>query len=235
MEAGRVYFLALWRNPVVSLLLYGSLVAHVALAFLGALPAPHAAHALWEARSWRSDSRSAAARHPHRRHADRVAGLRRRGRVLRVALSLWALAPDLGSRQVLIVGLAWVHAMIGVHSIVKLRAWYPRAAPWLLGVVVLVPVLGILGFVNGGRQPPPLARDPARAGADALARTRAAHAAGGRDARAGPRPRFVGYTTLLGAVLVARGVRQRAPAPARPHPRDLSERPSRHLPSGSRC
>src|SRR2546427_10523723 len=80
----------------------------------------------------------------------------------RVALTLWALAPDLGSRQVLIVSLAWVHAMIGLHSIVKLRAWYPRAAPWLLGVVVLVPVLAILGFVNGGRPgaPPPPA--PAR-------------------------------------------------------------------------
>src|SRR5207249_12273523 len=58
-------------------------------------------------------------------------------------------------------GLAWVHAMIGLHSIVKLRAWYPRAAPWLLGVVVLVPTLAILGFVNGGRQAAALARDPA--------------------------------------------------------------------------
>ena len=65
----------------------------------------------------------------------------------RVALSLWALAPDLGSRQVLIVGLAWVHAMIGLHSIVKLRVWYPRAAPWLLGIVVVVPVLAILGIL----------------------------------------------------------------------------------------
>src|SRR5207302_6299413 len=33
MEAGRVYFLALWRNPLLSLLLYGSLVTHVVLAF----------------------------------------------------------------------------------------------------------------------------------------------------------------------------------------------------------
>src|SRR5262249_39743866 len=33
MESGRVYFLALWRNPVGSLVLYSAWTAHVALAF----------------------------------------------------------------------------------------------------------------------------------------------------------------------------------------------------------
>ena len=33
MDAGRVYFLAVWRNPLGSLLLYTAWVTHVALAF----------------------------------------------------------------------------------------------------------------------------------------------------------------------------------------------------------
>jgi adenylate cyclase len=97
--------------------------------------------------------------------------------------------------------------MIGLHSIVKLRAWYPRAAPWLLGVVVLVPVLAILGFVNGGRQAAALARDPA-VRAQMLWHGRAPLTPAETAMLVRVRERgFVGYTTLLGAVLVARGVR----------------------------
>jgi len=208
MEAGRVYFLALWRNPLVSLLLYASLITHVVLAFW----------TLYERRTLRMPAWEAAqlvlglAIPPLL--VTHIVGTRIAWQVYgvedaysRVALSLWALAPDLGSRQVLIVGLAWVHATIGLHSIVKLRAWYPRAAPWLLGVVVLVPVLAILGFVNGGRQAAALARDPAvRAqmlwhGRAPLTPAEAATLVRARDRG------FVGYTTLLGAVLLARGVR----------------------------
>jgi len=208
MEAGRVYFLALWRNPVVSLLLYASLVTHVALAFWALYQRRTLRMPLWEAAQLALGLAIPPLLVTHivgTRIAWQVYGVE--DAYSRVALSLWALAPDLGSRQVLIVGLAWVHAMIGLHSIVKLRAWYPRAAPWLLGVVVLVPTLAILGFVNGGRQAAALARDPAvRAqmlwhGRPPLTPAEAATLVGARDRG------FVGYTTLLGAVLVARGVR----------------------------
>src|SRR5438093_583209 len=162
MEAGRVYFLALWRNPVVSLLLYASLVTHVALAFWALYQRRTLRMPLWEAAQLALGLAIPPLLVTHivgTRIAWQVYGVE--DAYSRVALSLWALAPDLGSRQVLIVGLAWVHAMIGLHSIVKLRAWYPRAAPWLLGVVVLVPTLAILGFVNGARQTAALASDPA--------------------------------------------------------------------------
>jgi len=208
MEAGRVYFLALWRNPLLSLLLYGSLVTHVMLAFWALYQRRTLRMPLWEAAQLALGLAIPPLLVTHivgTRIAWQVYGVE--DAYSRVALSLWALAPDLGSRQVLIVGLAWVHAMIGLHSIVKLRAWYPRAAPWLLGVVVLVPVLAILGFVNGGRQAAALARDPA-VRAQMLWHGRApltpAEAATLVRVREGG---FVGYTTLLGAVLVARGVR----------------------------
>jgi len=208
MEAGRVYFLALWRNPLVSLLLYGSLVTHVALAFWALYQRRTLRMPLWEAAQLALGLAIPPLLVTHivgTRIAWQIYGVE--DAYSRVALSLWALAPDLGSRQVLIVGLAWVHAMIGLHSIVKLRAWYPRAAPWLLGVVVLVPVLAILGFVNGGRQAAALARDPA-VRAQMLWHGRAPLTPAEAATLVGVRERgFVGYTTLLGAVLAARGVR----------------------------
>src|SRR6266403_3425531 len=208
MEAGRVYFLALWRNPLVSLLLYASLVTHVALAFWALYQRRTLRMPLWEAAQLALGLAIPPLLVTHivgTRIAWQIYGVE--DAYSRVALTLWALAPDLGRRQIVIVALAWVHAMIGLHSVVKLRAWYPRAAPWLLGVVVLVPVLAILGFVNGGRQAAALARDPA-VRAQMLWHGRApltpAEAATLVRVREGG---FVGYTTLLGAVLVARGVR----------------------------
>src|SRR5947208_14984952 len=162
MEAGRVYFLALWRNPLLLLLLYGSLVTHVVLAFWALYQRRPLRMPLWEAAQLAPGLAIPPLLVTHivgTRIAWQVYGVE--DAYSRVALSLWALAPDLGSRQVLIVGLAWVHAMIGLHSIVKLRAWSPRAAPWLLGVVVLVPTLAILGFVNRGPQAPAAAPPPA--------------------------------------------------------------------------
>ena len=208
MEAGRVYFLALWRNPLISLLLYGSLITHVVLAFWALYERRTLRMPLWEAAQLALGLAIPPLLVTHivgTRIAWQVYGVE--DAYSRVALTLWALAPDLGSRQVLIVSLAWVHAMIGLHSIVKLRAWYPRAAPWLLGVVVLVPVLAILGFVNGGRQAAALARDPA-VRAQMLWHGRAPLTPAEAATLVRVRERgFVGYTALLGAVLVARGVR----------------------------
>ena len=208
MEAGRVYFLALWRNPLGSLVLYVSLVSHVALAFWALYQRRTLRMPLWEAAQLALGLAIPPLLVSH------IVGTRITWQVYgvedaysRVALALWALAPELGLRQILVVVLAWVHVMIGLHSIVKLRAWYPRAAPWLLGAVVLFPALSILGFVSGGRQAAALARDPA-VRAQMLWHGRAPLAPSETAALDRARATgLFGYTTLLGAVLVARGVR----------------------------
>src|SRR6059036_3161637 len=211
MEAGRTYFLALWRNPIGSLLLYSAWTAHVALAFWAVYQRRTLRMPLWEAAQLVLGLAIPPLLVSHivgTRIAWQAYGVE--DAYSRVALALWALAPDLGRRQIVIVALAWVHAMIGLHSVVKLRAWYPRAAPWLLGVVVLLPVLAVLGFVNGGRQAAVLAGDPA---------VRAQMLWHGRAPLAPPevaaldRARatgLYGYASLLGAVLIARGVRRLA-------------------------
>jgi adenylate cyclase len=208
MESGRVYFLALWRNPIGSLVLYSAWTSHVALAFWALYQRRTLRMPFWEATQLGLGLAIPPLLVSH------IVGTRLTWQVYgvedaysRVALVLWALSPEAGRRQMLIIVIAWVHAMIGLHSIVKLRAWYPRAAAWLLGGVVLIPVLAILGFVSGGRQAATLARDPA---------IRAQMLWHGRAPLTPPETAALervrntglyGYTSVLCAVLVARGVR----------------------------
>jgi len=208
MEAGRWWFLAVWRNPVGSLLLYGSLVTHVALAFW----------ALWQRRTLRMPAWEAlqlglglvvppllVSHIVGTRVAWQLFGVE--DAYSRVVLVLWALAPEAGYRQLLLVAVAWLHVMIGLHSIAKLRPWYERAAPWLLAGAVLVPVLGVLGFVSGGRQAAALARYPS-VRAEMLWHGRVPLTPGETATLEGIRARaLTTYGTLLGAVLVARAGR----------------------------
>jgi adenylate cyclase len=78
----------------------------------------------------------------------------------RIVLVLWMLAPELGARQALTLVLAWLHACIGVHYWLRFRPWYPRAAPWLFAVALLLPTSALLGFVAAGREVSALARTP---------------------------------------------------------------------------
>ena len=208
MEAGRYWFLGAWRSPLGSLLLYGSLLTHVALAFW----------ALYDRRSLRmplgEGVQLALGLSIPLLLIGHVFGTRIAWELYgvedayaRLALVLWALAPELGRKQVLIVVVVWTHVMIGLHFNVRLRAWYPRAMPWLLAFAILVPVLGVLGFVNGGRQAAALARDPA-VRAEMLWHGRAPLTTAETQRLAGVRDTTLTlYAALLGGVLVARGVR----------------------------
>lgn len=208
MEGGRRWFLGFWRSPPGSLLLYGSLLTHVALGFW----------ALYDRRTLRMPLGEAAqlalglsipplliSHVVATRLAWELHGVE--DAYSRVALVLWALSPELGQRQLLTIAVVWFHAMIGLHANVTLRVWYARAAPWLLALAVLVPVLGALGFVTGGRQAAALARDPEareRLLWHGRAPLTAAESAGLVDLRTGA---LTWYAVLLGAVLLARVVR----------------------------
>src|SRR5687767_920222 len=49
METGRTWFVALWRNPLATLALYGSLATHLALAFYSLYKRQHLRMPRWEA------------------------------------------------------------------------------------------------------------------------------------------------------------------------------------------
>ena len=62
---------------------------------------------------------------------------------------LW---PEHAIRQTLLVLIVWTHACIGVRHWLGMAPWFPRAAPWLLAVAVLIPALALAGFVAAGRE-----------------------------------------------------------------------------------
>ena len=208
MEAGRYWFLGFWRSSIGTVLLYGSLLVHIGLAFRALYERRTLRMPLWEAAQLALGLCVPPLLMGH------VFGTRITWELYgvedaysRLSLSLWALTPELGRKQVLTLAVVWSHAMIGLHANVKLRPWYPRAAPWLLAAALLLPVLALLGFVNAGRQAAALASDPA-VRAELLWRGRApltveetARLRTLRDLT------LTTYSTLLGAVLVARGVR----------------------------
>jgi adenylate cyclase len=47
--------------------------------------------------------------------------------------------------------IAWVHGCIGLYFWLRMKAFYQRAAPFLLAAAVLVPTLAMLGLYQGGR------------------------------------------------------------------------------------
>jgi len=56
--------------------------------------------------------------------------------------------------------IAWVHGCIGLHFWLRMKAFYTRAAPFLLAAAVLVPTLALLGFYQGGRSVIAASQDP---------------------------------------------------------------------------
>ena len=47
--------------------------------------------------------------------------------------------------------IAWIHGCIGLYFWLRMKAFYQRAAPFLLAAAVLVPTLAMLGLYQGGR------------------------------------------------------------------------------------
>jgi adenylate cyclase len=69
--------------------------------------------------------------------------------------------PLRGGLQLMVLVIAWVHAMIGLWFWLRLKPWYQRWQPILYAFALLMPTLAILGFFEGGRQVTAMAEDPA--------------------------------------------------------------------------
>ncbi|WP_112661611.1 adenylate/guanylate cyclase domain-containing protein [Microvirga flavescens] len=199
MEGGRQWFSLLWRNPIGTVLLYGALTLHFALAL----------QALYRRRTLRM---------PFKEAAQLVLGLSLpfllvahvvgtrvefslTGRELGypdVVRNLWLLAPENGVKQAVALVVAWVHGCFGIYFWLRARSWFPQAAPYLFTVALLVPMLGLLGFAEAGKA---IADDPER-----YSYTAGALSSEGllSDIRTILYATFAG---LIGAVFAARGVR----------------------------
>ena len=80
-----------------------------------------------------------------------------------------------------VMTIAWVHGCIGLYFWLRMRAFYKRAAPFLLAAAVLVPTLAMLGFYQGGRMV--IENDSAEWRAENLTPAPVRHAGGGAGAR----------------------------------------------------
>jgi adenylate cyclase len=101
---------------------------------------------------------------------------------------------------------AWTHGCIGLHFWLRMKPFYPRAAPYLLALAVLIPTLALLGIYQAGRTVVAASTDqqwradnlaPRQIGTETQ-QTMLGHIADDL---------LFGYIGLLGCALVARGAR----------------------------
>ncbi len=64
----------------------------------------------------------------------------------------WIVSPINGLQQVALLVVAWIHGAIGVYSWLRARDGSARVMKFFYPFVVLLPILAMLGFVEGGRQ-----------------------------------------------------------------------------------
>jgi adenylate cyclase len=162
MENVLWYIFRIWTNRAAQLLLYSSFLVHYGLAL----------YALWQRRTLRLRASEL---------SQLVLGfaipilLIRHVVVTRISDSffhtdvgyyaylLWVYfvrSSDHGFVQMLVLVVAWGHAMIGLHFWLRVRPWYTRLQPVALVIAVLVPALSLLGAIEAGRQVIALAADP---------------------------------------------------------------------------
>jgi adenylate cyclase len=102
--------------------------------------------------------------------------------------------------------IAWVHGCIGLYFWLRMKAFFKRAAPFLLAAAVLIPTLALLGVYQGGRSVVADSDDPDWR-IDNLSPRQV-----GTPAQQGvlddiTDDMLIGYLGLVGFVLLARGAR----------------------------
>ncbi len=75
--------------------------------------------------------------------------------------SFWIAAPWFGQVQLTLLVVAWLHGCFGIYFWLRLKPWFAAWRGVLLSAAVLLPVLALLGYLQGGREVTALAQDPA--------------------------------------------------------------------------
>jgi adenylate cyclase len=126
MEAGREWFVLLWRNPLGTAALYGALLIHFALVLW----------ALYERRSlrmpgWQAGQILLGLMIPPLL-AGHIIGTRLLAEIYGigdtytyVVLVLWEFAPEKGLQQVATLIVAWLHGCMGLHFWLRTKPWDP--------------------------------------------------------------------------------------------------------------
>ena len=153
LAAGREVFLAVWRNPVGTLVLYGAFLIHAGLALRSLYRRRSLRMPFWEAAQLLLGLSVPPLLWEH------VVGTRIAYTTLGmtddyplVLSVLWTFEPTAGARQVVTLLVAWLHGCIGLHYWLRLKIWYAPTLPWTYGGALLIPVLALLGFAVAGKE-----------------------------------------------------------------------------------
>lgn len=153
MEAGRAWFVLIWRTPVGSIALVGSLIIHLLLA----------AWALYDRRSLRMSGGEAfqivfgfsiplllALHFVGTRGTHQMFGTE--DNYAYVLLAQWKFSANGVYWQTAGLFAAWIHGCIGLYYWLRLRPWFRRAAPALFAGAILLPVTAWLGYYIAGKE-----------------------------------------------------------------------------------
>src|SRR5258706_5782393 len=150
MDELRSVLAAWWRSPPGTVLLYGSLLTHFALALVSLYRRTTLRMPAWEA-------------------AQLVLGLAIPpllvGHIAATRLNWWLLGTTIGYerivaglwadpwaalRQCLLLIVAWAHLCFGLHFWLRLKPWYPNVQPAAFAAALLIPALALAGFAAAG-------------------------------------------------------------------------------------
>jgi adenylate cyclase len=122
-----------------------------------------------------------------------------------VLFAYWIVWPERVWLMLAVMTVAWSHGCIGLYFWLRMKAFFRKAAPFLLTAAVLVPVLAMLGFYQAGRSV--VDADSAEWRAENLTPKQVGTAAQERTLERITRAFLISYLALLGGVLLARRAR----------------------------
>jgi adenylate cyclase len=150
MDALRRTLAPFWRSWPGTVLLYGSLLTHFALAL----------RSLYRRRTLRMPAWEAcqlvlglivipmlAVHIAGTRFAWQLLG--REVNYARIVGLIWGNPWDV-AKQVTLILVVWLHLCFGIHFWLRLKRWYPAAQQFLFAAAVLIPALSIAGFISAG-------------------------------------------------------------------------------------
>ena len=153
LENGRLWFLTVWRNPVGTILLYGSLAGHMGLSLWGIFIRRKLSLSLGEGGQHVLGVAIPVLLLGHiigTRGAETLAGTN--DTYVYVLLVMWKYDTSLLYYQIPGLLAAWIHGCLGLHFWLRLKPAYRRAVPYLYGAALIIPLLALLGFWQSGRE-----------------------------------------------------------------------------------
>lgn len=161
LEAGRVWFVFIWHNPLGQIVLYGALFGHFFLALWSLYRRRALRLSRWEWAQWILGILVVPLATIH------IVGTRLAHELYGVNAGYpWVLGSLVAggwegiARQFSLPFVVWLHACIGLHFAWRLKPWYRDWLPYLYAFALLVPVAGISGAAIALRDVADLAQRP---------------------------------------------------------------------------